>query len=70
MPTQDAKTYLFDVKLFASLRIGATSESAARQMITTLLDAATVNFGEIDGDPIIGEASIDGEPDLVEIDPI
>lgn len=45
------------------------SESAARHRIETLLDVATVNFGEIDGEPIVGEASIDGEPDLVEIDP-
>jgi hypothetical protein len=62
-------TYLFDVKLFACLRISAVSESAARHRIETLLDVATVNFGEIDGEPIVGEASIDGEPDLVEIDP-
>lgn len=69
MTKQGEKIYLFDVKLFASLRISAASESSARHLIKTLLDVATVNFGEIDGDPIVGEASIDGEPDLVEVDP-
>ncbi len=33
------------------------------------VECATVNAGSWpNGDPILGEASVDGEPDLVEID--
>lgn len=70
MDTSQTLEYLFDVKLLASLRIKAKSEAEARRLLATLLDVATVNFGEIDGEPMIGEASIDGEPDLVEVEPM
>ena len=61
--------YLFDIKLFASLRVKATSEAKARQLLKTALDCATINCGAWpNGEPIVGEASEDGEADLMEID--
>jgi hypothetical protein len=61
--------YFFDVKLFASFRINAENETKARQLLADALDCASVNFGADDsGDPLIAEASMDGEPDLIEID--
>lgn len=58
--------YLFDVKLTASLRVRAVDETTARVKLAELLDCASVNFGSIDGEPVIGEASADGEPYLAE----
>lgn len=60
--------FLFDVKLFSSVRIEADSEKEAREKLSEVLDCATVNFGSVDGEPVTGEASIDGELDLIEID--
>ena len=61
--------YLFDVKLFASLRIKARNERTARRMLAELLDCATVNCGALpDGSPLAGEASVDGELELIEVD--
>ena len=61
--------YLFDAKLFASLRVTASSEAKARRILTELLDCATVNCGALpDGSPLTGDASLDGELDLVEVD--
>ena len=65
------KNYLFDVKIFASLRIDAESEEAAWKKLTSLLDCASANFGADEtGDPIIAEVSLDTEDggELVEID--
>lgn len=55
--------YLFDVKLFASVRIKAVSRTEAWDMILAL-DGASVLFN----DGITGEASVDGDPYLVEVD--
>ena len=66
---EEMHEYLFDVKLFASLRVKATSEEEARKLLATALDCCTINCGEINGDPLVGEASPDGEHDLVEVDP-
>lgn len=60
--------YLFDVKIFSSVRVEANSEAEARSKLSKLLDCCDVSFGNIDDQPIIGEASIDGEADLVEVD--
>jgi hypothetical protein len=61
--------YLFDAKLFALLRISAASEDQARRILTRLLDCATINCGALpDGSPLTGEASLDGDLDLIEID--
>lgn len=60
--------YLFDVKLFATFRINAESEAEARRLLTAALDCATVQAGFIDEELLTGEASVDGELILVEVD--
>lgn len=63
------KRYVFDVKLFATIRVKAESEDAAREMLYQALLGADANFGAWpDGEPILGEASIDGEADLLEVE--
>lgn len=66
----EPKEFLFDLKLFASVRVRATNESAARSMIANAFNCADANFGAWpNGDPILGEASLDDcGPDLIEID--
>lgn len=63
--------YLFDVKLFAAIRVTADTEAEARQMMRDCIDCATANLGAWpNGDPIICEVSLD-EPEndeLIEID--
>lgn len=60
--------YLFDIKLFASIRIKAESEAEARATILDHLDCACVNAGAWpNGDPILFEASARGELPLIEI---
>jgi len=70
--------YLFDVKLFASLRLNAPDEDTARRLLAEALDAASINAGETrDGQTIVGEATVDADGgtegrmealDLIEID--
>lgn len=60
--------YLFDVKLFAAIRVNASSREEAISKLRNGIDCSTGNFGSFaNGDPIVGEVSIDGDPDLVEI---
>ncbi len=61
------KSYLFDVKLFAALRITAENEEEARKKLHEILDCATVQI-ENNGQIITGEASIDGDADCNEIE--
>ncbi|MGV1944855.1 MULTISPECIES: hypothetical protein [unclassified Agrobacterium] len=65
------KEYLFDVKLFAAIRVKAENEAQARQMLNAAFDCADCNAGAWpNGDPITFEASQD-EPEndeLVEVD--
>lgn len=59
--------YLFDVKLFASVRVEAHDEDEARAKIYEALDCASINAGAWpDGSPILFEASVDGDLDLVD----
>jgi hypothetical protein len=64
--------YLFDVKLFASIRVKAHSERGARKMIERAINCNTANLGEWpNGDPILCEVSLDDNPDnnpLIEVD--
>jgi hypothetical protein len=60
--------YLFDVKLFASFRVKAHSVKDARIALAAALDCASVNAGEVNGEPLVGEASVDGELELIEKD--
>jgi hypothetical protein len=63
------KRYTFDVKLFAALSIEAESEAEARATVKDLLDCASCNAGAWpNGDPILFEASVDGDLDLVEVE--
>ena len=60
--------YLFDVKLFASIRVRAASEKEARAILDECLDCAELSVmsgGKLE--PTF-EASMDGEPDLVDDD--
>lgn len=57
------KSYLFDVTLKVALRVNASSEAEARKILEESLDCADANFGSFsDGSPILGEASLTGEP--------
>lgn len=64
--------FLFDVKLFAAVRINAANEAEARRKLQAVLDCATVNAGELDGEPVLFEVSLDDNEDqnaeLVEIE--
>ena len=59
--------YLFDVKLFAAIRVDAASEKDAREKLALALDCASVTV-EIGGATTTFEVSADGDADLVEID--
>ncbi len=61
--------YAFDVKLFATIRVKATSEAEARALLNEHVNAADANFGAWpNGEPITGEASVDDDhPELIEI---
>jgi hypothetical protein len=59
--------YSYDCKLFATIRVQGDSEPEARQALLDALDCASANLGAWpNGDPILCEASIDGEPDLLD----
>ncbi|KVU68952.1 hypothetical protein BGV52_15335 [Burkholderia ubonensis] len=60
--------FVFDVKLFATISFSAPDEATARRMLADALECADANLGEINGQTIVCEASMDGEPDLVEVD--
>lgn len=62
--------FVFDARLFTSIRVKAESEAEARATLKGLLDAATVTAGAWpDGSPAVFEASIEGEADLMETHP-
>ena len=60
--------YLFDVKLDAAIRFKAPSEAAARDSLRSELECASANLGEILGQTIVCEVSMNGEPSVAEID--
>lgn len=58
------KTYIFDTTLTACIRIQANSRAEAEATIRDNLDGASCNAGAWpNGDPILFEASIEGELD-------
>lgn len=60
--------YAFDIKLFAIIRVKATSLKEARAKLDYHFQCVDSNFGEWpDGTPILAEASMDGEAYLYEI---
>ena len=60
--------YLFDVKFFSSIRVKGTNEKEARQNLDTILAQASLELGNVDGQPARAAVSPDGEHDLLEID--
>lgn len=65
--------YVFDVKLFAAIKVKAQSESQARYWLDEHLSGGEANLGAwIEGpgigEPILAEISQDGRADLVEVD--
>ena len=65
----DKKAYKMDVKMFASITVEASSEEEARNIIADHCDTMDCNGGAWpNGDPILFEAYIDGEIDLIEVD--
>ena len=59
--------FTFDAKLFAAFTIEAPDRATAEKWLREALDCADINAGALpNGDPIIGEASLDGELDAVE----
>jgi hypothetical protein len=61
--------FMFDAKLFASIRIRAPDEATARKQLAEVLDGASLSVchGGVDM-PDTFEASVDGEPELMEVD--
>lgn len=61
------KEFAFDCKLWAVIRVKADSEADARAMLNEALECADANFGSWpDGAPILAEASLEGEADLID----
>lgn len=50
--------YLINVTLIASIRIEAETPEAAIEKIDDMLEGHSINFGEIDSDPVIGSAVV------------
>ena len=64
------REFLFDVKMFAAVRVMAVDEAHARALMREHLECAEANLGAWpSGDPILAEVSADDDhPDLLEID--
>lgn len=62
------KRFVFDVKLFATVRIRANSEEEARRALRGEIDGAEISVGmDPGGDPITAQLSVDDEnPELIE----
>lgn len=63
-----AHEYLFDVQLDASITVKAPSEEVARTALRAELQCASANLGEILGQTIVCEVSLNDEPVLAMID--
>lgn len=65
---RDLNEYAFDITLKAAVRIKAPTEEMARQLLHEVFDCADCNFGGCrDNMPLTGEASLDGVPELYEV---
>lgn len=60
--------FLFDVQLDASITVSAPSEEVARRALRAELRCASANLGEILGQTIVCEVSLNDEPVLAMID--
>lgn len=65
-------TYTFDVKIWATVRVSAPNEEAARRLMAATLDGSSANLGAWPGgEPIVTDISLeegDSPSELVEID--
>lgn len=69
LPPTPPREFTFDVKLFAEVSVRAHDEESASQIIKDAIDGTSANLGSWpNGDPIVTDVSIDGEPDFVEED--
>lgn len=67
--TQVVHEYLFDLRLFASIRVRATSQKEALKMLSESLHCEAVSLGEWpDGSQILAEVSADDDADLIQVD--
>lgn len=63
------REFAFDIKLLATVRLKAASESEARAIVQDCLSYCEPNLGAWpDGSPILCGAGLDGALDLIEID--
>lgn len=60
--------YAFDLKLDAAIRFKAKSEEHAREALRELMQCVDANLGEILGQTIVCEVSLNDEPVLYEVD--
>lgn len=61
--------FAFDIVLNGALRVNAPTEVEARKTLAAVLDCADSNLGAWpDGNPILAELSLTGNPSLYEID--
>lgn len=62
------REYTFDVTMIAAIRVKATSQREARDMLREHVDGADANLGAWpDGTPILCEVSVEGDADLAEV---
>lgn len=63
------KEFMFDVKMFASIRVKAEDEKQARAMLRAEVDGAEANLGSWpDGSPMLCQICVDDDIDLIEVD--
>ena len=61
--------FTFDMKLDAAFTVEATTPEAAEAMLKEILDCADINAGALpNGDPLVGEATLNGRAWLALID--
>lgn len=61
--------FRFDLKVFASVTVSASSEAEARKKLAADLEHAQLSIGWHDGAPVCAvDASVDGDYELIEVD--
>ena len=68
MSDANLREYAFDVTLLAAIRVQAATRQEAEAALRAAIQNATCNAGAWpNGDPIVFEASVEGELDLYEV---
>ena len=60
--------FLYDVTLTTTIRVDAPNAARAQRAIRALFADHEANLGQINGEPVIAELTIEGDLDLVEVD--